>query len=166
MALLFLTFWLLQGYELLSSADHADSLNQSCEEEASFIQLDKADTDTRESAWLLGKPGESCTETCIFGSKCNVAKLKNTRGKDLLQVARDLGLQPSAQSPLTDRRSVSSPEFLRTGPYAGTVFQADPNFPVQSCEAKTANYERFCYCVKKPKNCCTKKEQRRCKKNR
>ena len=32
MALLFLTFWLLQGYELLSSADHADSLNQSCEE--------------------------------------------------------------------------------------------------------------------------------------
>ena len=26
-------------------------------QEASFIQLDKADTDTRESAWLLGKPG-------------------------------------------------------------------------------------------------------------
>ncbi|CAK9050764.1 unnamed protein product [Durusdinium trenchii] len=156
MALLFLTFWLLQGYELLSSADHADSLNQSCEEEASFIQLDKADTGTRETAWLLGKPGESCTETCIFGSKCKVEKLMNTRGADLLQVARDLGLRPIALSPFNSADPDSND---------GELFQADPNFPVQSCDAK-GPYERLCFCVKKPKNCCTKKQQRKCKRNR
>ena len=80
----------------------------------------------------------------------------NTRGADLLQVARDLGLRPIALSPFNSADPDSND---------GELFQADPNFPVQSCDAK-GPYERLCFCVKKPKNCCTKKQQRKCKRNR